>query len=139
MEDSKVWCSGVTVKKSLLCSKDQEFDGAFAAQDFKKGDLVEKGIMRRLPEDFDGQNYPFVFTWSNEQPNKTWAMGSGCSPYYNTSTPENANTEMKRFFDEDRFEIYAKKDIKEGEELTHTYLSLQWRNCFKEIDEILKN
>jgi hypothetical protein len=34
------------------------------------GELVEKGIMRRLPEGFDGNQSPYVFTWSNERPNK---------------------------------------------------------------------
>lgn len=48
------------------------------------GDLVEKGVMRRLPEGFDGNTCPYIFTWSTERPNKTWGMGSGCSAYYNT-------------------------------------------------------
>lgn len=46
------------------------FDGAFAAVDFKAGDLVEKGLMRRLPEGFDGNTCPYIFTWSTERPNK---------------------------------------------------------------------
>jgi len=119
------------------------------------GELVEKGTMRRLPDGFDGNTCPFIFTWSNERPNKIWGMGSGCSAYYNTvrkqasknvdtggehsrtsvsfwiwhSAPSFsgcsltsvlccfdllsqdkkgvANTRMERFFDEDRFEIYA--------------------------------
>lgn len=48
------------------------------------GDLVEKGTMRRLPDGFDGNTCPFIFTWSKERPNKVWGMGSGCSAYYNT-------------------------------------------------------
>ena len=44
---------------------------------------------------------------------------------------------MIRFFNEDRFEIYAVKDIKAGEELTHTYKSLQWRECFKPVAKAL--
>jgi len=51
--------------------------------------------------------------------------------FYNTH-PTDPNTEMTRFFDEDRFEIYALRDIREGEELTHTYKSLKWRKCFVE-------
>lgn len=76
------------------------------------GELVEKGTMRRLPDGFDGNTCPYIFTWSNERPNKVWAMGSGCSAYYNTNKKEVANTEMKRFFDEDRFEIYATRKLK---------------------------
>lgn len=46
------------------------FDGAFAAVDIKEGELVEKGLMRRLPEGFDGNTCPYIFTWSTERPNK---------------------------------------------------------------------
>jgi hypothetical protein len=41
-------------------------------------------MMRRLPDGFDGNTCPFIFTWSTERPNKVWGMGSGCSAYYNT-------------------------------------------------------
>lgn len=69
--------------------------------------------MRRLPDGFDGNQCPYVFTWSDEIPNKTWGMGSGCSAYYNTEKEGNANTHMVRYFDEDRFEIFAtRKQIK---------------------------
>jgi len=34
------------------------------------GELVEKGVMRRLPDGFDGNTCPYIFTWSNERPNK---------------------------------------------------------------------
>lgn len=46
------------------------FDGAFAAVPIKEGELIEKGVMRRLPEGFDGNTCPYIFTWSNERPNK---------------------------------------------------------------------
>ena len=55
-----------------------------SAYDATTGDLVEKGVMRRLPDGFDGNTCPYIFTWSNERPNKVWGMGSGCSPFYNT-------------------------------------------------------
>jgi SET domain-containing protein len=64
-------------------------------------------------------------------------MGSGCAPYYNTCKEGEANTKMIRFFDEDRFEIYATRDIKAGEELLHTYISLKWRTCFQELNDIV--
>ena len=44
---------------------------------------------------------------------------------------------MKRFFDEDRFEIYARRDIEKDEELTHTYISLEWRECFSDLNKIV--
>jgi hypothetical protein len=68
---------------------------------------------------------------------QTWGMGSGCAPYYNTCKEGTANTKMVRFFDEDRFEIYANCDIKKDEELLHTYISLKWRTCFSELNDIV--
>jgi hypothetical protein len=38
---------------------------------------------------------------------------------------------MTRFYDDDRFEIHAVRDIAADEELIHTYKSLEWRECFK--------
>jgi hypothetical protein len=44
---------------------------------------------------------------------------------------------MVRDFDKDTFEIFANKDIVVGEELLHTYISLKWRTCFAELNEIV--
>ena len=55
------------------------FDGAFAAVDIKEGDLVEKGLMRRLPEGFDGNTCPYIFTWSTERPNKVRKYMFSCA------------------------------------------------------------
>jgi hypothetical protein len=65
-----------------------------------------------------------------------WALGSGCSTFYNSTSPGDANslpsnTKMSRYYDEDRFEIHAIADIKADEELTHTYKSIKWRECFQ--------
>jgi len=122
---SKVDCAKVIVKDSPMGG-----DGAFAATDIKKGELVECGLVRRLPG-LDGMNNPYVFTWSDDIPNDTWACGSGAATFYNTA--DDANTHMVRFFDEDRFEIFALRDIKKGEELTHTYKSKKWRTVFKDL------
>jgi hypothetical protein len=100
---------------------------------------VEKGIMRRLPEGFDGNTCPYIFTWSTERPCKTWGMGSGCAPFYNTCKEGTANTHMVRYFDEDRFEIFATRDIQENEELLHTYISLKWRECFADLNKIVSS
>ena len=103
----------------------------------KPGDLIEKGVMRRLPEGFDGNTCPYIFTWSEKRPCTTWGMGSGCAPFYNTCKEGTANTRMVRYFDEDRFEIFANRDIEKDEELLHTYISLKWRGCFSELNEIV--
>lgn len=103
------------------------------------GELVERGIMRRLPDGFDGNTCPYIFTWGEERPCKTWSMGSGCSPFYNTCKEGTANTRMVRYFEEDRFEIFATRDIAQDEELLHTYISLKWRECFTDLNKIVGN
>ncbi len=44
---------------------------------------------------------------------------------------------MVRDFENDKFEIYAQEDIKAGDELLHTYISLKWRTCFSELNDIV--
>jgi len=66
-------------------------------------------------------------------PNYTWAVCSGAAMFYNTGLDKDTNTEMKRYYKENRFEIFAKKDIKKDEELTHTYKSLAWRESFVDL------
>uniref|UniRef100_A0A6C0LLS9 SET domain-containing protein n=1 Tax=viral metagenome TaxID=1070528 RepID=A0A6C0LLS9_9ZZZZ len=131
---TKIDCSKVYVDVSTFSTEDNVFDGAFANEDIKKNDLVEKGLMRRLSSNenksFDGMKNPYVFTWSDDIPNYTWAFASGCCAFYNSGLVDQTNTRMVRYFDEDRFEIYATKDIIKGEELTHTYKSLEWRDAF---------
>ncbi len=103
--------------------------GAFAARDIAEGEVVEHGIVRRLPESFAGTDWPFAFTWSEDR--TVWATGSGCSTYYNCS--DDPNTTMHRDFENDTFEIRALRDIAKDEELTHTYKSLAWRECFEDL------
>eukprot|EP01083_Nonionella_stella_P232316 819693_1 len=134
---SKVWCEFVHVKESTLSTDNIKFDGAFAAKDFSLGEVVEFGLMRRLPENFDGHKDQFVFTWSDEIPNKVWAQGSGCSTFYNTGR-ETANCKMIRDFENDRFTIVAIKDIQKDDELFHQYKSLDWRTCFEEVARFSK-
>ena len=40
---------------------------------------------------------------------------------------------MHRDYDNDSFEITALRPISKGEELTHVYKSLQWRDCFSDL------
>jgi hypothetical protein len=131
---TKVDCSKVYIDVSSFSTPENKFDGAFANFNIINGELVEKGLMRRLSDNknkaFDGMKNPFVFTWSNDLPNYTWAFASGCAAFYNSGLENQSNTRMVRYFDEDRFEIYATKDIVVGDELTHTYKSLEWREAF---------
>lgn len=105
----------------------------------------------------DGNENPYVFTWSDDVPNSTWATGSGCSTFYNTADEAESNTHMcvcimpaspaallaclmcatraarERDFANNSFVITATKDIAEGEELLHVYKSKAWRKCFQEL------
>ena len=123
---SLIDCSKVIVRNTNTMGL-----GAFANQNIKRDDLIEKGVVRRI--DTDGHKSPYLFTWSEDK--TVWAFGSGCSTFYNTSL--DPNTRFERNYIADIFEIYAIRDIKVGEELTHKYKSLEWRECFQELNETL--
>ena len=74
-ENSKVYCCHVGVR-------DDGFGGdcTFALKDFAEGELVERGLIRRI--NIDGNECPFIFTWSEDR--TVWAFGSGCATFYNT-------------------------------------------------------
>merc|ERR1712037_433361 len=135
---SRVLCNDVEVRESTLCQgMDISFDGAFARRAFTRGEEVERGVVRRLPENFEGDEWQLCFTWSDEVPNRVWAVASGCAPFYNTALPEESNTKMHRDFKKDAFIITATRDIEAGEELFHTYKSLSFRRCFSDLNEML--
>ena len=121
---SLVDCSKVIVKNTNTMGL-----GAFANQNIKRDDLIEKGVVRRI--DSDGHKSPYLFTWSEDR--TVWAFASGCATFYNTSL--DPNTRFVRNYIADTFEIYAQIDIKVGEELTHKYKSLEWRECFQELNK----
>ena len=123
---SLIDCSKVIVKNTNTMGL-----GAFANQNIKRDDLIERGVVRRI--DTDGHKSPYLFTWSEDR--TVWAFASGCATFYNTSL--DPNTRFERNYIADTFEIYAIRDIKEGEELTHKYKSLEWRECFQELNETL--
>lgn len=103
-----------------------------ASNEIKKGQLVEKGLIRRV--ETDGNQNPYLFTWSTDR--SVMGFGSGCATFYNTSLEP--NTSMERDFVNDNYTITALRDIKKGEELTHTYKSLQWREAFQDLNETLQ-
>ena len=124
---SLVDCSKVIVKNTNTMGL-----GAFANQNIKRDDLIEKGVVRRI--DSDGHKSPYLFSWSEDR--TVWAFASGCATFYNTSL--DPNTRFVRNYITDTFKIYAQRDIKVGEELTYKYKSLEWRECFQELNKTLK-
>jgi hypothetical protein len=75
---TKVDCSKVYVDISSFSTSNNRIYGVFAKVDIKVGELVEKGLMCRLSDSnnkvFDGIKNQFVFTWSDDKPNHTWAF-----------------------------------------------------------------
>jgi len=123
-----VECSAVYVKDH----PEYEGVGAYASRDIKEGELIEKGLMRRLP--ISAHDSSMLFTWAKD--GSAVASGTGCAIFYNAGLKDTANVSFTRFFDEDRFEVYAKRDIKKDEELTHLYMGLEWRKCFADLNAI---
>ena len=123
---SLVECDKIIVKET-----EDKGLGAFTKVKILKDFLVEKGVIRRI--DYDGNQNPYLFTWSVNK--DVWGFASGCATFYNTSLEPNCK--LVRHYDTDIFEIYALRDIEANEELTHKYQSLEWRECFKELKDIL--
>lgn len=129
---SYVDCSNVYVNTSSIV-RSPYCAGAFAKRPFRKGEVVEVGIVRTV--ECNGHKNPYLFTWSEDR--TRWALASGCATFYNCST--DPNTHMQRDFVNNRFVITATRDIEKDEELTHTYRSLRWRKCFAEDEALQEN
>ena len=123
-------CSSVYVTNSTLIPGEI---GVFAECDFDIGDVIEHGIVRVLKH-VDGNENPHVFTWSDDIPNTSWAMTSGCATFYNSSN--NANVKMVRDFNTNTYKFIALKKINKDDELFHLYKSISWRECFDSIKHL---
>ena len=124
----KVNCSKVYVEDSKYGN------GVFAKQDFKKGEIIETGIMTRLVN-VDGNENPHVFTWSDDR--TVWASGSGCLIFYN-HTAEEANIKKIGDLKNDIMTVIALKDIKKDEELVNIF-HLHGENDLMILNNIIYN
>ena len=121
--------ANVYIANSTVC----DGFGAFAKNDFLKDTIIEIGIATVLTN-CNGHENPHLFTWSDDLPNNTWASTSGCAAFYNQSnTP---NVKMIRNFASNTFQFITLRDIKQNEELFHTYKSIKWRKCFAPIKNL---
>ena len=120
-------CSSAVAKRDAFGGA-----GAFARRPFKKGEMIERGIVRVLP--VCGHKFQYVFTWKQGE-ETVHATGSGTSVLYNVSSDGSENTSVERFYDEQRFNIFATKDIEKDEELSHLYHGIDWRECIG-LDQI---
>lgn len=115
-------------KNCLFMKKTQHGWGVFTKLPISKGDLIEKAIMYQI-HNVNGNENPHLFTWSDDR--KTWAGGTGLTPFYNHS--ENPNIEKTGDLKNYLLTIKAARDIKAGEELVGKYYSKQWRECFQDF------
>tara|TARA_B110000908_G_scaffold172344_1_gene239202 strand:- start:4276 stop:4653 length:378 start_codon:yes stop_codon:yes gene_type:complete len=122
-------CSKVYVANSGIC----DGYGVFSKINFKTNAIIETGISKILTN-CNGHENPHLFTWSDDIPNKIWAMTSGCATFYNTSnTP---NVKMIRNFATNTYQFVALTNIQKDTELFHTYKSINWRKCFDTIKNL---
>ncbi len=100
--------------------------GVFAKDNYKKGEILETGIMMRMVNT-DGNENPHLFTWSDDR--TVWASGSGCLPFYNHASGE-PNIKKVGDLKNDIMTVVAVRDIVKDEELVSKYYSANWRKCF---------
>ena len=122
---------GIITKESLIVPG---ANGNFAGRDFKKGECIDWGIAVVL-NDYDINKTDALYTWSSND-RKTAATLSGAALYYNTMG-DASNIRCVPYHKEKRYENYALRDIKKGEELTIRYDSMNWRTAMKEVRAIV--
>jgi len=86
-------------------------DGVFSRVRFFEGDVVEKGLARRLPEGFEGCDGSVPWSADDKR-----AMVSGAAMFYKRC--DEPNCVMQRNVDDDCFEIVALRDIAQDEVLS---------------------
>ena len=97
---------------------------------FKPRILVQNQTLHDVPSQwfFDGKDEVLIDALAvndnSERGSYSLASGSGCSGFYNAAVQGEENTEMKLFFEEDRFEFVALRDKEKAEELSVEYKSL---------------
>jgi hypothetical protein len=117
---SRVVCADIEVRESPFGL------GCFAKRDFKKGEIIEKGIMTPM-EGVDGNVHSHMFSWSDDK--KLFAVGSGCLPFYNHS--DEPNIIKIGDLTHNTMVIETLRDVSKGEELRNRYISKAWRGCFQ--------
>ena len=124
-------CSKVICKESKIV-KGQK--GVFAKEKIEKGEIIEWGIATII-NGINVQDDDKFFTWNLNNRNIA-ATVSGCGLFYNTEG-DNSNARCVPYHEENRFEIYALKNIEKNEEITFRYDSMNYRNGMKHLIKIV--
>lgn len=126
IDNSKVRCG-----KSIIIPGQK---GVFANTNIKKGNIIEWGIATIIPN-MDVKTNDTFYTWDTTN-RSTAATVSGCGLFYNT-LGDKSNARCVPYHSDNRFEIYALEDIKEGEEITFRYDSMNYREGMKHLIDIV--
>jgi len=124
-------CEKVIVKKSKIIKSEL---GVFSKVKIKKGEIIEWGIATIIP-DIDVRDNDKFYTWDGENRSKA-ATVSGCGLFYNT-LGDKSNARCVPYHSENRFEIYALKNIDKDEEITFRYDSMNYRKGMKHLIPIV--
>ena len=120
-------CDKVSCRNSTI-AKGQR--GIFARCDIKRGEIIEWGIVTRIPG-VDVRKGDVLYSWSSTDRSLA-AATSGCALYYNTMG-DDSNARCVPYHSEDRFEIYAMRDIAMDDEITIRYDSMNYRETMKPL------
>lgn len=112
--------------------------GIVAAEPIKKGDLIERSPVLIIPENDRHKTdesilFTYVFMWekeSTEQDLYTRKGRAGVTLGYTSlcNHSNEPNADFDRLIDEMLLDLYAIRDIKEGEEITIDYQMTLWFN-----------
>ena len=108
--------------------------GVFAKSLIKKGNIIEWGLASLIPG-IDVRNNDIFYSWSLEDRSKA-ATVSGCGLFYNT-LGDQSNARCVPYHTQNRFEIYALRDIEANEELTIRYDSMNYRDGMEHLIQIV--
>uniref|UniRef100_A0A6C0KJ29 SET domain-containing protein n=1 Tax=viral metagenome TaxID=1070528 RepID=A0A6C0KJ29_9ZZZZ len=111
-------------------------NGVFARENLIKGECFEWGIAVII-NNYDINATELLYIWDSNN-KKTSATLSGCALFYNT-LGDNSNVRCVPYHNENRYEMYALMDIPKGTELTIRYDSMNWRETFKELNNVIRN
>ena len=130
-ENNMINCSKVTCKPSNIV-KGQK--GVFANDKILKGDIIEWGVATII-DGINVQNNDIFYTWSLIDRTKA-ATVSGCGLFYNT-LGDKSNARCVPYHSENRFEVYALRDIDKNEEITFRYDSMNYRKGMNHLIDIV--
>jgi len=110
------WVNRVFVATSTVAGK-----GVFAREDIREGELVEECGVFPFPNTLRIDRFwDHQMAWTDDHD----VMAAGYAVMYNHS--ESPNICIERYVDENMMRVFAKRDIKAGEELFCHYCCEPW-------------